>query len=194
MEKKTLGFFIGTYLGVSSLFYGCGTEKKAIIEQTPIEPLFYTNIVYLAPETNQQKQTSSTNLEQKTNQVKPLTSSNFTSKSTKKEYFKFPLEGGKIMIRIAQGDGWKNFKNALDLYTLSKNKARLNDQEIYKFIRPFDKGYDDIFNIPECIELRRRARKLYDESILGDIEKENKSDERNLEDVEPDFPYQKDSN
>lgn len=96
----------------------------------------------------------------------------------------YHIEKGEIVIKIAK-EGWKNFKNALDLYALSRNQARLSDKEIYEFIRPFDKKQDDIFNKIECWELRRRARELYDISILGDSERFN---ERNLGDVEPGMP------
>ncbi len=166
MKKKIVEGLTTLLFGTSLLFYQCGSKKPFTKEE--IVPVS-TNI---SPVVMQSKQISSTNLENESNQ---------------KGYFNFPLEGGKIMIRIVDGEGWKNFRNALDLYALSKDKARLSDKEIYEFIRPFDKQKDDVFKIDECVKLRRRARELYDKSILGDLEKE--IDERNLKEVEPGLPH-----
>lgn len=160
MEKKSLGL-VGIILISKLIFGGCATKKESIIKQEDFPPIkdllnpIYSNYVNLKQETD------------------------------KKEYGDYPLEGGKIILKIEGGEGWKNFKNALDLYTSSENKVKLSDREIYEFVHPYNKGEDDNFGALECLELRRRARELYNKSIF----KDKKINERNIHKVEPGIPY-----
>jgi len=108
-------------------------------------------------------------------QIKPLTNQS-------KEY---PLEGGKIMLRIQNKEAWQNFKNAMDLYTVARDKIRLTSDELYGFIYPSDKPPRDFLSLKECKDLRKRAREYYDNAILGKADKSKKS---GIDDVEPDLP------